>query len=132
VGSIKLHRQRTMEATRGNGYAPAWGSLVMMAHREDLGYQTFLTSSKNVSALALGLRNKLAEVHNGYNAILHIQKHFHASKEYHSYDTEYCMHRCRLNGKYPSTHSTIGGSKSIILPRYNFAPDSTIIRTICL
>jgi len=22
--------QRTMEATRGNGYAPAWGSLVMM------------------------------------------------------------------------------------------------------
>jgi len=22
--------QRTMEAARGNGYAPAWGSLVMM------------------------------------------------------------------------------------------------------
>ena len=27
--------QRTMEATRGNGYAPAWGSLVMMMMMDD-------------------------------------------------------------------------------------------------
>ena len=35
--------QRTMEATRGNGYAPAWGSLVMMMTNglyRTVGYRT--------------------------------------------------------------------------------------------
>jgi len=56
--------QRTMEATRGNGYAPAWGSLLMMMMMMTYNRSFRRHLSQAITCLALTNKRKYTKTQN--------------------------------------------------------------------